>query len=225
MLESEEDWHWRRIYLMFMVGIYTGLRVSDLVRLRAGHVRGEEIILIEEKTDKEQVLPVAVILQRVIADRTAGMDDEDYLFPSRNRRRDGSVKPIETRTAYDDMQKIADRFGLRGSIGCHTLRKTFGYWHYKKITIWRSSGSGLTTRASRSRGGTSAWTWRSAKRACRASCWATSRRQASDRARPRRSRWLSRGRIGRRTAGGTDRGPRRRRRRGGRESENRNEEV
>ena len=52
MLESEEDWHWRRIYLMFMVGIYTGLRVSDLVRLRAGHVRGEEIILIEEKTDK-----------------------------------------------------------------------------------------------------------------------------------------------------------------------------
>ena len=132
MLESEEDWHWRRIYLMFMVGIYTGLRVSDLVRLKAGHVRGEELILIEEKTEKEQVLPIATILQRVIADRTAGMDDEDYLFPSRNRRRDGSVKPIETRTAYDDMQKIADRFGLRGSIGCHTLRKTFGYWHYKK---------------------------------------------------------------------------------------------
>ena len=134
MLESEEDWHWRRIYLMFMVGIYTGLRVSDLVRLRAGHVRGEEIILIEEKTDKEQVLPVAVILQRVIADMTAGMDDEDYLFPSRNRRRDGSVKPIETRTAYDDMQKIADRFGLRGSIGCHTLRKTFGYHAWKQGT-------------------------------------------------------------------------------------------
>ena len=117
---------------MFMVGIYTGLRISDIVRLRAGHVRGDEIILREKKTDKEQVLPIATILQRVIADRCAGMDDEDYLFPSRNRRGDGSVKPITTRTAYDDMQKIAERFGLRGSIGCHTMRKTFGYWHYKK---------------------------------------------------------------------------------------------
>lgn len=117
---------------MFMVGIYTGLRVSDIVRLKAGHVRGDEIVLIETKTDKEQVLPIATILQRVIADRTEGMGDEDYLFPSRNRRRDGSVKPITTRTAYDDMQKIADRFDLRGSIGCHTMRKTFGFWHYKK---------------------------------------------------------------------------------------------
>jgi integrase len=131
-LEAEEDRVWSRAYLMFMVGIYTGLRVSDLVRLRAGHVRGDEIILIEEKTGKEQVLPIATILQRVIADRTAGMDDEDYLFPSRQAMGDGAQKHIETRTAYNDMQRIAERFGLRGSIGCHTLRKTFGYWHYKK---------------------------------------------------------------------------------------------
>ena len=132
MLEADEDWHGRRMYLMFMVGIYTGLRISDMVRLRAGHVRGDEITLIEEKTEKEQVIPIATILQRVIADRTAGMDDGDYLFPSRQRRPDGSVKPIETRTAYGDMQLIAKRFGLRGPIGCHTLRKTFGYWHYKR---------------------------------------------------------------------------------------------
>ena len=132
VLEDEEDRVWSRRYLMFMVGIYTGLRISDLVRLRAGHVRGNEIILIEEKTAKEQVLPIATILQRVIADRTAGMDDEDYLFPSRVRNPDGSEKAIETRTAWNDMQAIAQRFGLRGSIGCHTLRKTFGYWHYKK---------------------------------------------------------------------------------------------
>lgn len=132
MLEEADDWHGQRMYLMFMIGVYTGLRISDLVRLRAGHVRGDEITLIEEKTEKEQVIPIATILQRVIADRTAGMDDEDYLFPSRQRRPDGSVKPIKTRTAYDDMQKIAERFNLRGPIGCHTLRKTFGYWHYKR---------------------------------------------------------------------------------------------
>lgn len=132
MLEEADDWHGQRMYLMFMIGIYTGLRISDLVRLRAGHVRGDEITLIEEKTDKEQVIPIATILQRVIADRTASMDDEDYLFPSRQHSRDGSVKPITTHTAYNDMQRVAERFGLRGPIGCHTLRKTFGYWHYKR---------------------------------------------------------------------------------------------
>lgn len=129
-LEEEEGWHGRRMYLMFMVGIYTGLRISDLVRLRAGHVRGEDIILIEKKTGKEQVLPIPVILQKVIADRTADLDDEDYLFPRGNRRK--NAKPIKTRTAYDDIRAIAERFDLRGPVGCHTLRKTFGYWHYKK---------------------------------------------------------------------------------------------
>lgn len=131
-LEAATDEHGRRVYLFFMCGIYTGLRVSDLVRLKAGHVRGEEIVLIEKKTRKEQVIPIATVLQKVVADRTAGMDDEDFLFPSRSRGTDGSARPITTRSAYDDMQKIAQRFGLRGSIGCHTLRKTFGYWHYKK---------------------------------------------------------------------------------------------
>ena len=47
-LSAETDAHGRRMYLFFMCGIYTGLRVSDLVRLKAGHVRGEEIILTEE---------------------------------------------------------------------------------------------------------------------------------------------------------------------------------
>lgn len=131
-LEQETSRHGRRMYLFFMVGIYTGLRVSDMVRLRAGHVRGEEIVLIEKKTGKEQVIPLATVIQRVIAERTEGMDDDDYLFPSRTRAPDGRTRPISTRSAYDDMQRIARRFGLRGSIGCHTLRKTFGYWHYKR---------------------------------------------------------------------------------------------
>lgn len=131
-LSAETDAHGRRMYLFFMCGIYTGLRVSDLVRLKAGHVRGEEIILTEKKTGKEQIIPIATVLQKVVADRTQGMSDEDYLFPSRSSAPDGKPRHITTRSAYDDMRTIATRYGLRGSIGCHTLRKTFGYWHYKK---------------------------------------------------------------------------------------------
>ena len=131
-LEADESRRGRRMFLMFMTGIYTGLRISDIVKLKAGNVRGDSIILREQKTGKASVIPVAVILQRVIADRTADMSDDDFLFVSRARGKDGKPKHITTRTAYDDMNEIARRFGLRGSIGCHTMRKTFGYWHYQK---------------------------------------------------------------------------------------------
>lgn len=126
-LSAATDAHGRRMYLFFMCGIYTGLRVSDLVRLKAGNVRGEEIILTEKKTGKEQIIPIATVLQKVVANRTQGMSDDDYLFPSRSNAPDGKPWHITTRSAYDDMRSIAAHYGLRGSIGCHTLRKTFGY--------------------------------------------------------------------------------------------------
>lgn len=131
-LEADQTAHGRRMFLLFMCGIYTGLRISDLVRLKAGNVRGCEIILREQKTGKTQTIPLAVTLQRVLADRAGSLADDDFLFPSRSKTADGRVKPISTRSAYNDMRSIARRFGLRGYIGCHTLRKTFGYWHYQK---------------------------------------------------------------------------------------------
>ena len=47
-------------------------------------------------------------------------------------RGDGSPCPITRLTAYNDIQAIAKRFNLGDRMGCHTLRKTFGYWHYKQ---------------------------------------------------------------------------------------------
>ena len=40
-------------------------------------------------------------------------------------------KPITRQRAYTILRDAADEFGL-DSIGCHTLRKTFGYHLYKK---------------------------------------------------------------------------------------------
>ena len=61
------------------------------------------------------------------------MGMEDLLFPSRVTIGDGTVQmPMTRRTAYNDIRQIAEMFGLGDHIGCHTMRKTFGYWHYKK---------------------------------------------------------------------------------------------
>jgi len=131
-LARATDPHGERMFLLFEVGIHTGLRVSDLVRLRVENVRGESIWGIEKKTGKRTVIPLDATIRAILQDRLRGKDGSALLFPSRNRYGDETEKPITTRTAYNDMRIIARRFGLGAAIGCHTLRKTFGYHHYKR---------------------------------------------------------------------------------------------
>ena len=90
-LQQETTVHGRRVYLLFMTGIYTGLRISDLVRLQVHHVRGEYIRIIEQKTGKEQSILIADNLRRVFDDRLEGMADNAWLFVSRKRNASNAV--------------------------------------------------------------------------------------------------------------------------------------
>jgi integrase len=116
-----------RDYFLFLTGINTGLRISDLLQLKVKDVRNKtHIILKEEKTDKKKRFPIAEI-QDEIEEYTKNMQDEDYLFPSQR-----SGKPITRIQAYRIMNKAAAKAGLE-EIGTHTMRKTFGYHHYKRL--------------------------------------------------------------------------------------------
>ena len=55
------------------------------------------------------------------------MEEEEYLFQSRK----GKDKPISRVQAYRILNSAGAKVGLK-EIGTHTLRKTFGYWHYKQ---------------------------------------------------------------------------------------------
>ena len=131
-MAADTGWHEERMFLLFELGIHTGLRISDLVRLRKKNVCGDWIDMIEKKTGKETRIPLNATIRAIIQDRCRDLDPDDLLFPSRMRRGDGKQYPITTRCAYDDIKAIAKRFRLGDRIGCHTLRKTFGYWHYKQ---------------------------------------------------------------------------------------------
>lgn len=132
-LAALTDWHGERMFLLFEIGINTGLRISDMIRLRKKNVCGEWIEMVEQKTGKTTRIPLNMTIREIIQDRCRDKDMDDLLFPSRMETGDGTVQtPITRRTAYNDIRAIADKFGLGDYIGCHTLRKTFGYWHYKK---------------------------------------------------------------------------------------------
>lgn len=127
-LETERG---KRMYLLFLCGIYLGLRISDLLRLRVSDVRGDSLTMKEKKTKKRTSLPISDPLRRAVRDRLRAADDNDFVFPSRQHDKDGNKKAITRRQAYNDIKDMAAAAGLDYPIGCHTLRKTFGYHMYK----------------------------------------------------------------------------------------------
>ncbi|MBO7747369.1 tyrosine-type recombinase/integrase [Paenibacillus sp. MWE-103] len=120
-----------RDYLFFCFGIYSGLRVSDLLIMKVWMVRGTHVKLIERKNahDKRFIIHPSIRqdLDRFIADK----DDNDFLFPSRQVKTKLRLRkhPIDRSTAYRMLNKVAKEFKLK-EIGCHTLRKTWGYQLY-----------------------------------------------------------------------------------------------
>ena len=117
-----------RDYLLFVIGINVGLRVSDLLTLKVGDVRGRDFFIVkEQKTDKTRRVFIKDAVKREIMKHTQDQADREYLFQSRK----GDNKPIGRVQAYVILNKAAAAVGL-DEIGTHTLRKTYGYWHYQQ---------------------------------------------------------------------------------------------
>ena len=121
--------------LLLVVGFNTSLRVSDLTRFRVRDLRGKDYAQIQaKKTNKEARILINPPARREINRLLAGRDGDEYAFQS--RQRDAAThrpKPITRQRAYQIMNLIARQAGVQERIGCHTLRKTFGY-HYYKMT-------------------------------------------------------------------------------------------
>jgi integrase len=112
---------------MFTLGINVGCRISDLLQLKVKDIRGKSHLIIEEKkTKKTKRFLINKNLKEIIYDYTQGMNEEEWLFPSRK-----GDKPITRVQAYRVLNDTAREIGL-DEIGTHTLRKTFGYWFYKR---------------------------------------------------------------------------------------------
>jgi integrase len=118
-----------RDYLLFILGINTGLRISDLLNLKVSDVKDKyHIIIKEQKTGKEKRFMLSdqmrLEIERYIEHKGAG----EYLFNSKRKR---SI-PIDRIMAYRILNEAAVATGLETKIGTHTLRKTFGFHLYQQ---------------------------------------------------------------------------------------------
>lgn len=120
-----------RNYLFFCLGIYSGLRVSDLLSLKVEKVKGPYIKIIEKKNKKPKTFIIHPSIRDDLDRYIQGRDDDEYLFPSRQVKTKSKKKgqPIDRSTAYKMLNDAAKQFGLV-DIGTHTMRKTWGYHMY-----------------------------------------------------------------------------------------------
>ena len=121
-----------RDYVMFMTGIYLGRRISDMLEFRVRDVKNKDYIYFREnKTGKEARIAINDELKKIFKDYVKDKKDDEFLFASRQRDKNGKRKAITRQRAWQILNDAADYFSYKDSIGCHTLRKTFGYWLYK----------------------------------------------------------------------------------------------
>ena len=122
LLEEKDE----KYSFLFTLGCNTGLRVSDLLKLKVKDVRGKSVLrVISEKTDNELGVPMNPYIRSEIAKYTKSMNDEDFLF----RSREGANKAVSRQMVSMVLKEVAEVFNLE-SFNTHSMRKTFGYWYY-----------------------------------------------------------------------------------------------
>ena len=115
-----------KYYIMYSIGLYSGLRISDILSLRVRDVKGKtEIKLREKKTGKEKLFPINAELQKIIEEYCRDKKPWEFIVPSVFK----AAAPVSREYAYRVIHEAGLKFGL-DHLGTHTLRKTFGYHFY-----------------------------------------------------------------------------------------------
>lgn len=127
--------HSERDYVLFVFGINTGLKITEILDIKVGDVLEEDgrikdfyvLFHRESGTAKEVYLNQKVKKAILHYIQSKGLNREDYLFQSAKTK-----KPISRQQAYRIIHRAAEAVGIHGKIGTNSMRKTFGFHAYKR---------------------------------------------------------------------------------------------
>jgi site-specific recombinase XerD len=121
-----------KIHFLFVLGINTGFRLSDLLRLTFEDLRNEEYIsLKEKKTSKNRKVKINSDVKNSFAAYDNG--ENGLLFTSESNRNRG--KALSRQYITGELKFYAELAGFTRNVGSHTMRKTFGYKVYQKFGL------------------------------------------------------------------------------------------
>lgn len=127
-----------RDLFLFVVGINTALRISDLLQLciqdfmdEEGRVR-DRFSIREEKREKRNEIVINASIREALEKYQAAYPDvaddpNHFVFFSSKRSGPTYTRPITRVQAWRLIAEMCDAVGLVGNYGTHTLRKTWGY--------------------------------------------------------------------------------------------------
>ena len=125
-----------RDLLLFVVGINTALRISDLLELRVEHFINDQqrirnrFWIKEQKRGKRQEVVINNSIREVLEEYLVAYpaiitDGNHFIFF--NSKANDFNQPIRRGQAWKIITTICRQVGLRGNFGTHSLRKTWGY--------------------------------------------------------------------------------------------------
>ncbi|MBA7521977.1 Tyrosine recombinase XerD [subsurface metagenome] len=122
-----------RDFLLFVLAINTGLRISDILSLQVEDVKDhkggikDSLNILEQKTKKRRTIPLNQQAQEALGyyfKKTGIYDLDRYLFIN---EKSGDNKALTRVRAWQLVNEWCKAVGLDCKVGGHTLRKTFGY--------------------------------------------------------------------------------------------------
>ncbi|WP_391123470.1 tyrosine-type recombinase/integrase [Psychrobacillus sp. L3] len=121
-----------RNYILFLLGIYTGLRISDILSLKVKDLKEKNYLIINEKKTRKKknntrTIELNPILKRGLKKFLIDKSSDDYVIKSRV----GNNKPITRERAYMILREVANEFDI-DSLACHSMRKTLGFHLYQQ---------------------------------------------------------------------------------------------
>lgn len=126
--------HSLRNRLIWVFGTNTGLRISDILGLNISSVKNKTYIeLIEKKTKKYKRIKLNGKLQKIIKEylvereKNYSLSNDEPLFIGKKHFR------LDRSQVYRFLNHTCKELKINVNVGTHTMRKTFGYHHYKKF--------------------------------------------------------------------------------------------
>ncbi len=120
--------HNERDYVIWVLGLNSGLRVSDIVGLNVSDVADKtHITIIEKKTQKHKSFYINDKLRKVLKSFIKNRDSDEPLFLGKRGYR------LNRRQVHRFLVNACKELGIDSKTATHTMRKTFGYHHYQKF--------------------------------------------------------------------------------------------
>ena len=125
-----------RNYTLLIMGIYTAVRISDLLNLRWKDVYNQErnefrqhLSLVEHKTGKRRSIALNDYVIKAL-NLYLPCRKSEYIFDN------GRGKPLSRVQAWRIMHDATLDVGIDDTIACHGLRKTWGYhaWTSQQVS-------------------------------------------------------------------------------------------